>query len=98
MSHRLPFERPLRKHGAVIRKTCYLQDGAAPLGMTTLGSTTLGIIGLIATLRKQKLSITTLTLYAECLIFYGYAECYRDECHYAECHCAECRGAYKMII
>ena len=56
MSHRLPFERPLRKHGAVISKTCYLQDGAAPLGMTTLGSTTLGII---ATLRKPTLSITT---------------------------------------
>jgi hypothetical protein len=41
--------------------------------------------------------------YAECFVFYCYAECHYDGCHfaegrYAECHYAECRGTLIILL
>ncbi len=38
------------------------------------------------------LIIIALCYYAECCIFYYYAECHNAVCRYAECHYSVCRG------
>jgi hypothetical protein len=78
--------------------------GATTLSITTFSTMTLSIYGLFARFRIFRiptLSITTLCHYAECRIFYCYAECRYAERHYAECryaerHYAECRSTTEV--
>ncbi len=49
--------------------------------------------GLFATFTIMTLSKTMLCHYAECRIFYYYAECRYAKCRYAKCRYAECRSA-----
>ncbi len=60
--------------------------GATTLSITTFRITTLSIIGLFATLSISDAHFSNIErLYAECPVYYCYAECRYADCHYAEC-------------